>query len=945
MDQKLRLSLIFQAAGNATNYLRGVGKEGDRTARAVKAARERVSELQRTTKDVGAYRAMEAALGGTRDKLAAAKAEALRLGQAMDAAENPTRQMTRAFELQTGRVRALERQQDGQVRTLGDLKTKLTAAGVSTDALGAHERRLARDLGQANNALDEQTRKMKVLQDRQASMAAARGRYDKTQAMAGTIMSSGASSMGAGAAILAPLAVVGNDAMTFEDAMLDVKKVVDFETPAQFAAMNRDILTLSENMPLIPEDIAKIVAAAGQAKIARGELLGFAEDAGKMGVAFDTTAEDAGSKMATWRTAFAMTQPQVRALADQINYLGDNGNATALKISDVVTRIGPLGEIAGLAAGQIAALGATIVGMGVNEEIAATGIKNTMLALTKGEAATKAQTEAYGALGLEATKVAKAMQVDAGGTILDVMERIQKLSPDRQASILTQLFGSESVAAIAPMLNQLDTLRDNFKAVGDATVYAGSMDAEFQNRMSGATTAVSTMKNGIKAAAVEIGTMFLPQINALSAGIKGAAKWVRDFAQAHPGAVKVIGMLVAAIGIGLVVFGGLAMAVAAVLGPFALLQLALTQVGLMFGAGGLIGSIGGVAGKVLPFVGRLLLGVGRMALTGGAMLGRGLLLAGRGFLTFGAAAAKAGLMLLANPITWIILAIVAAVALLAGAAYLIIKNWGTIGPWLAAMWGRVKTFTASALQGIGSAILNFSPLGLVIRNWSGITGFIGRVWQGVRAAAAAGIRAVLAVLAGWSPLQAIQTAFAAAFNWLGSLPGRFSRIGSDIVQGLTRGIRGGQGAARAAATEAAGQIEGGARTRLDTHSPSRVFASIGRDVMNGFGVGIAGNLQAPIRTMRTAAAAVVAAGSMAAPALADPSAVRPTFEAGPRLSGGGGARPAAPGPMVVNLTINAAPGMDEERLVELALEKLRSAMQPTGSGAFADDSDSMGEAY
>ncbi|SUI45945.1 transglycosylase [Salmonella enterica subsp. indica] len=51
----------------------------------------------------------------------------------------------------------------------------------------------------------------------------------------------------------------------------------------------------------------------------------FANDAVKMGVAFDTTAEESGQMMAQWRTAFKLTQEDVVVLADKINYLGNTG--------------------------------------------------------------------------------------------------------------------------------------------------------------------------------------------------------------------------------------------------------------------------------------------------------------------------------------------------------------------------------------------------------------------------------------------------------------------------------------------------------------------------------------------------------------------------------------------------------------------------------------------
>ncbi|MDT1883243.1 phage tail tape measure protein, partial [Acinetobacter baumannii] len=104
-----------------------------------------------------------------------------------------------------------------------------------------------------------------------------------------------------------------------------------------------------------------------------------------------------------------------------------NTPAAAKGIMDIVQRIGPLGEVGGFASGSIAALGATIRGMGVAEEIAATGIKNMMLALVAGESATKGQRAAYKDLGLDAGQVAKDMQTDAEATTLKVIKSISKL--------------------------------------------------------------------------------------------------------------------------------------------------------------------------------------------------------------------------------------------------------------------------------------------------------------------------------------------------------------------------------------------------------------------------------------------------------------------------------------------------------------------------------------
>lgn len=329
-------------------------------------------------------------------------------------------------------------------------------------------------------------------------------------------------------------------AMAFESAMADVKKVVDFDTPQQFKEMNDDILKLTRTLPMTAEDIAKIVASGGQAGIAKEDLLQFAEAASKMGVAFDITAEQAGDMMAKWRTAFKMNQDEVVTLADKINYLGNTTAASAPLISDVVTRIGPLGEVGGVASGEIAALGASIVGAGVQSEVAATGIKNLILGMTAGEGATKSQAEAFAALGMNAEKMAKRMQTDAKGAILDVMHALQALPKERQATILSDLFGNESIGAISPLLSNLEALEGNFNKVGDAAEYSGSMDNEFQARCETTENSIQLMKNAINEAAINIGSVFLPAVKDVVQNLAEGITKVMDFAGENQNLVSIL---------------------------------------------------------------------------------------------------------------------------------------------------------------------------------------------------------------------------------------------------------------------------------------------------------------------------------------------------------------------------------------------------------------------
>ncbi|MCI1005043.1 phage tail tape measure protein [Herbaspirillum sp. C7C8] len=359
-----------------------------------------------------------------------------------------------------------------------------------------------------------------------------------------------------GGAFAATMVAATKSAIDFESAMADVKKVVNFDTPAQFKQMNQDVLQMSRRLPMAAKDIAAIVAAGGQAGFDRSELPRFAEDAVKMGVAFDQSASEAGEMMAKWRTSFRMTQDEVVALSDKINYLGNTGPAKAKQISAIVTRIGPLAEVAGLASGQIAAMGATLAGVGIQEDVAATGMKNFFLTLTAGASATKQQQQTFKALRLDAKKLAVDMQKDAQGTMLRVLTAVSKVDKPKQASVLQQLFGRESIEAIAPMLTNLDKLKENLGKVTDATKFANSMNQEYAARAATTANNVQLFTNRVIALGVNVGNVLLPPLNSLLAVAGPITDGIASMAAANPWLIKgLVGAAVGFVGLRIAVLG------------------------------------------------------------------------------------------------------------------------------------------------------------------------------------------------------------------------------------------------------------------------------------------------------------------------------------------------------------------------------------------------------
>lgn len=487
-----------------------------------------------------------------------------------------------------------------------------------------------------------------------------------------------------GGAIAAPFVMGVKAAMNFESAMADVKKVVNFDTPEQFKAMSDDVLDLSERLPMAADGIAAIAAAGGQSGIAREELNQFSEDAVKMGVAFDQTASESGEMMAKWRTAFRMNQGEVVALADQINYLGNTGPANTKQISSIITEVGALGEVAGLSSAQVAAIGATMAGVGVKQDVAATGIKNFMLAMTKGSAATKSQAQAFQALRLDSKKVAEDMQKDSQGTMLDLLKRISQVDAAKRPALLTNLFGSESVSAITPLVTNLELLTGNLTKVADATQYAGSMEAEYTARAATTANAVQLLMNRVTRLGISVGSILLPPFNDFLAFVGPLVSQVSELAAAHPGLVK--GILGAAVGFTVLrlAAAGATAALALMNGVATMSPIGLIVRGIAIAAGFLIANWSTVG----PYFKR----VWEMI--------RGPLQVLWGWMKT---------VFSWTPLGWVV------------------ANWGPLSDFFAATWELIKALSEPFL-GFMKGLFDWTPLGQVIKHWEPITGFFRDLW-------------------------------------------------------------------------------------------------------------------------------------------------------------------------------------------------------------------------
>lgn len=654
-----------------------------------------------------------------------------------------------------------------------------------------------------------------------------------------------------------------DEAVKFEQSMAEVKKVVDFDTPQAFKKMQDDIIGLSQKLPMAADQIAQIMAAAGQAGIAQAELFRFTESAVKMGVAFDITAEQAGQAMAEMRVAFKMNQDEVETLADKINYLGNTTPNAADKVLEVVQRIGSLGGIAGVSADQIAALAGSITA--VEPDVAATGIKNMMIYMTKGAGATKSQKEAFDQLGLSAEKVAKNMQIDSMGTFLDVIERIKKLPKDLQVATINDIFGTEALPIIAQYVDNTETLRKNLEAMGDASLYAGSMLAEFEG-MAGTTQAqMQTFGNNITAVKIALGSAFLPTLNNVMQAMTPILQSMADFASNNPELVATITAVTAGVLGFVATLGGLALAFTAVTSGF----------GAIIAIGGFFATmISGVISAVSSAVG---------------MVG----------------ALGSALAMLGFPVT----AVIAGVTALIAVGVALYKNWDQVKTKATEIFNELPTPVQEAVQNIKSIFTGvsdfingamskvipiFEQFGHTVKaKFAELKPLIGVVFEGIKAYLSAWINSTKAIFTAGLTVFAsvfnagfglIKNAVATAFNaikalvrgdmqgvasairtgltnavsiirtMIGNIAGAFKNLGSqllqagrDAIQGFINGVKGKMSEALNVARDMANKIYQTVKSALDIHSPSRVMKKLGKHTADGFAEGIRKNAKKSVK--------------------------------------------------------------------------------------------------
>ena len=236
---------------------------------------------------------------------------------------------------------------------------------------------------------------------------------------------------------------LAEEAIKFESAMADVKKVVDFESPDGLKNLQKDILEMTRTIPMAKEELAQIAASGGQLGVAEKDLKSFTETIAKMGVAIDMPAEQAGDSMAKLANVYQIPIAQIGKLGDAINHLS---NSSPAKASDIVNALGRVGGVAkqfGLTELQAASLSNAFISLGKTPEVAGTAINGMLTKLMTADKQGKKFQAVLEGMGTDAKALKKAIAENGEQALMDFLRQIEKLPKENQMGALVDLFGLE----------------------------------------------------------------------------------------------------------------------------------------------------------------------------------------------------------------------------------------------------------------------------------------------------------------------------------------------------------------------------------------------------------------------------------------------------------------------------------------------------------------------
>ncbi len=750
----LKFKLIAQGFDKASKPFKNIVKTSASMQKSLGKTAKELKALNDTQKRLKGFEKLGRDTLQTNRALSQAQKEAQRLARAYKSAERPTKQMARAAQTAAKQVQKLKQRQRAQSQELHASRNVLRQNGVNVKRLGQEQGKVASKIASTNRRLEQQQRALRRATEQQNKLRRAGERYRKTLATQSNVAFVGAAGLASGGTALRGLGRTLSPGMSFDEQMSAVGAIARVERSSKaFADLRSQALLLGATTQFSATEAAsgmEFLAMAGFEAVEIISAMPGLLDLAKAGRAELAQTADIASNILS---AFKLDPARMGELGDTLTATFTRSNVSLTQLGETMTYVAPVANQVGASMQEAAAMAGLLGNVGIQASMAGTQMRAlyTRLASPPSEAA-----KALKALAIRTTDATGNLR-SIPSILAEVAQKTERLGNAQRLGFFTDIAGLRAGTGMAELVGQggAGEIQRFTEILNNAGGEAARVAKEMGNNAAGDLKSFMSAWEGLNIALSDTQTVGLRGIIQGFTGIvRSATAWVRE----NPKLAGTLFTLAAGMAAVWAVIGGLAIAVAGILGPFAIAKFAMAAVGLK-------------AMALVPIMGKVAVAIG--------LVGKALLL---------------------NPIGLAITAI-------AAAAFLVWKYWDPISSFFTSLWSNVKATFAGGIGSITAAIVNWSPLGLFYRSFAGLLSWFGvelpgtftelgsalidGLINGVTSRVSTALETVRALGAGmrdtFKGLLGIQS------------PSRvFARLGGFVTDGLAQGVTGGQRRALAA---------------------------------------------------------------------------------------------------------------------------------------------------
>ncbi|MBN3986117.1 phage tail tape measure protein [Serratia marcescens] len=258
-DKNLRLQVLLSAVDKVTRPFKSMQASNKALAASVKATKDQLKQLDNQAGKIDGFRKTKAQVAAAAQALSTARDRARSLAIAMKSTETPTARQTRQFQKAREEAARLQQKYSDLRLSLQNQRTALQNSGMATNRLGEAQRSLRANISKTTGALEAQQRKLEQQAQQQKRLSDARSRYQNAMAVRNQLAGTGA-----GMLITGRMAIAGIKPMLSESAVYN-QHVERFRAQGVTEKQIQDAQSFVQNNPVLGNSQSELMKLYGEA--------------------------------------------------------------------------------------------------------------------------------------------------------------------------------------------------------------------------------------------------------------------------------------------------------------------------------------------------------------------------------------------------------------------------------------------------------------------------------------------------------------------------------------------------------------------------------------------------------------------------------------------------------------------------------------------------------